>query len=485
MAEVSNQCRIKGGNVLSGTSHQTLEVALASRLFAAKLSEAFHTEEGVRSGVREALNREFIHAAFKGLPLETVLSLENAFTVFRQAYGWQKYLAAPERGVRALISQCIFLCWDPMKQAADSVKEAAIAAAEAADFSSKSQRSVTSVSDHYREALLRETILEGAKCSIEKWHKETLEQLHNLLEAECRRPAPEHFLALKSALGSSHSDPHHLTTEPESTAKSPEESWSQFYMGWMMKLNRKGQWQRRWVVLSLKQQTLWYFKDPEEAPARALYSLSGAKLIPEVPLLDSEGSQMVFRLVLPLEPIRRLSNSPMKLLASPLKAPVQTVLTLKADSVSTKDQWIDMLQKAIAGVAPSWTGSHKPLPRSSPSQDSQESIERKISTVVFDDSKMEDQESVEDFDDEELAAKQAAQEAALIEEIQSQAATKKLTDEDRRVLTLVIECCRGYVKEAHSRLADLTAKVVAAGVLDRSEAELYDELLGAVLDAQD
>lgn len=53
-------------------------------------------------------------------------------------------------------------------------------------------------------------------------------------------------------------------------------------------MRRHGRWQRRWFVVAPGEQRLYYFKGPEQAPARATIPLRGASLVTDVlPLASS------------------------------------------------------------------------------------------------------------------------------------------------------------------------------------------------------
>ena len=578
------------------TTLQTL--TSKTRIFASDLSGTFHHCAQTRSDIRSALQRELIYQQFANLPLETVLAVDHVHSVFRSTYGLKQWLVAPENGVRNLISECIKLCWHPMKDTADSIRDAVIQAADSTGHgqtssSSNKKKSITNKNkaDKYRDAIIKDAILDGAKAAIQKWHTETLSQLEAVLEAECMRPAPEHFVALKVALlqqlqspprtisnskltitGQSLALASHPITEdqPQTSPPSrPKEEWSQFYMGWLEKKNRHGVWQRRWVVLSSRQRTAWYFKNPDEVPARAMIKLDDAAII-ELPtppinsrssMVNGSGSSKnskgavrdqhrhSFQLVLSHAPVKRGSNANSKSKSRQQQQKQQqqqpTIITFAADTSAVKRQWMEMLGMAVHGLSvadgQNDDGERAPgnnndnntslssqipankftIPNLRMQQEQEENgttmasqegdgsvVKRKISTKVFPNEEEEEEEkknegalssssyysktstegekTQEEEETEEekerKAALKAAQEAALIADIEQDAAAAAATEEETIIYQLIITATRTYIKEAHARMADLTGKVVASGMLDRSENELYDDVLEAVLD---
>lgn len=556
-----------------------------TRSFAGDLSGTFHNHAQTRSDIRSALQRELIYEQFCFLPLGTFLTPEHVHSLWRSTYGLKQWLVAPENGVRNLVSECIKLCWYPIKNTADSIRDAIIQAADYAGEQSSNKKSTATKADKYRDTIIKDAILDGAKAAIQKWHNETLSQLEAMLEAECMRPTPEHFVALKMALLQQLQSPpptnssngnsklavsgqslalasHPISgDQPETSPHTrPKQEWSQFYMGWLEKKNRHGVWQRRWVVISSKQRTAWYFKNPDEVPARAMIKLDNAAIIElPTPPINISGSVVggrknskgavkdqhrhTFQLVLSHAPVKRGSNNASISNSGQQQQPA--IMTFAADTSAVKRQWIEMLGMAGQGLSAadgqnahendnnnnntSLSSQHSSnkftIPNLRIQQEQEDNgatmvsheegdlhldgpvVKRKISTKVFPQeegeeekknkeassssssseattSSTEGKETQEETGEEKerKAALKAAQEAALIADIEQDAAAVAPTDEETKVYQLIITATRKYIQEAHARMADLTGKVVASGMLDRSENELYDDVLEAVLD---
>lgn len=109
--------------------------------------------------------------------------------MFRSCYGYEPWLLAPEKGVRALISNALQLYAQPITAAAASVQAALQAAAEGAAVS-------VSGAPEY----LQQPLLDTAQDSIAGWHGAARRQLKALLAAEQACPDNEAFAELRQRL---------------------------------------------------------------------------------------------------------------------------------------------------------------------------------------------------------------------------------------------------------------------------------------------
>jgi hypothetical protein len=123
------------------------------------------------------------------------------------------------------------------------------------------------------EQFVVDMLVDIAMQSINNKRDAAVSLLKRCLTAEADFPSSESFSDLRSRMKlgvfsataqESNAPPEQLPMEaaktPELPATPEEQAWSEFFMGWLDKMSRKGVWQRRWFALSVHQQRLWYFK---------------------------------------------------------------------------------------------------------------------------------------------------------------------------------------------------------------------------------
>jgi len=454
-----------------------------------------------------------------------------------------------------------------------TLKAAKLAMKSSAKATKRGQGSMekSSLADDALQSLL----LDQAENLIEQWRDQTWEQLRRNLHAEAEFPAPERFAKLKSRLQellgkeaakqaarqneiqkkmlldtlnqlqntnvkSTFQAPTSTETVPPSApVKEEPPSWSEFFMGWLMKQNRHGIWQRRWFALSIRQQKFWYFANPEEQPARGTGDLVGAKIISleeqeeEVDGEIEDKHRKVFRIIFNASDTPITGESAVGALSIPPEAQkavealtgqktktLTTELTLRAATISSKRQWCDMLNKAIVGApeepkveAAAGGAEVQNGPAALPARVSDPFVEdeedsrqvgRKISTKVFrqgngeaevkrgskssntavavcssddDDDEEGSFNSQENAKEEESEESRLDREMALFDEIAAQA-EYTASVEEQAVLECVSLAVREYIVDALAYLTEQTSRVIADGMLPLSRAEeLHSKLL--------
>lgn len=192
-------------------------------------------------------------------------------------------------------------------------------------------------------------------------------------------------------------------------------------------------------------------------------------------------------------------------------------MTLRANSLASKKEWIDMLARAAAGN-PLRQQTVRKLSAPLAEDQGMEPVGRKISTKVFpeepnaerqqasndkvqdqDDKKrpqrrktlkshgvsMEDQDieehQVEEMDEEE----KKLEEQLLFDEIMGQANSASPTDEEAVMLECVTAAVREYMLDCQENITEQASKIIADGMLPmlRSD-ELHESLLNVLLPEQ-
>lgn len=528
--------------------------------------------------------------------------------MFKRCYGVRHWLLAPEEGTRGVLRASLQLYEAPLRQILMEMHDITLEAAKLAMKSSAKTDAAARGHGSTRKSSLaedsvRHLLLDQADNLVEQWRDQTWEQLRRNLHAEAEFPAPERFSKLKSRLqellGAEAAKQaarqnevykrmlmetlHQLQNStsmksplanslpppplgkaaaaaaPARVVKEEPPSWSEFFMGWLMKQNRHGQFQRRWFALSIRQQRIWYFANPEEQPARGAGHLVGAKIISledmqegeEVDEEDEKKQQKTFRIVFATT---RQVNQSLASLSIPLEAQktaealtgqktktLSNEMTLRAATVASKNQWCEMLNKAIVGIpeekveapaaaavgaGPATGNDRVPLPVSiNPDpfvedKDDSTHVGRKISTKIFQDEKEEnsyktarqtknnnkkasqrdsavsitssdddddkekssstDENNSEEEEDENEEAREA-REMALFDEIAAQA-EYTATAEERAVLECVSLAVREYIIDALGYLTEQASRIIADGMLPLNRAEeLHSKLLRVLI----
>jgi PH domain len=554
-----------------------------------------------KSQISQKVHPDTIRTALASVKLDDVLVVEEVHQVFKQCYGVKHWLLAPEDGTRGVLRAALQLYEAPLRQIlvemTDITLEAAkLAMKSSAKAASRAQGGMKKSS--LADDAVRHLLLDQAENLVEQWRDQTWEQLRRNLHAEAEFPAPERFAKLKSRLqellGAEAAkqaarqnevykrmllDTLHQLQNTNVNSKSPlplvhpslpptstktaavikkEEppSWSEFFMGWLLKQNRHGLWQRRWFALSLRQQRFWYFANPEEQPARASGDLVGAKIVSlleqqEDEYYDGEGEtkqQKTFKIVfrggdIPItgqNQVRALSIPPeaqkaAEALTGQKTKTLTTELILRATTVSSKNQWCEMLNRAIIGIpeepkameaAPAAAAvqnisvEHAPIVGPDPfveDKDDSTRVGRKISTKVFQNAKEEkknnkknnkntskktsavsvssseaddekdsptfSENNTEEEDEEEEESDEAREERemALFEEIAAQA-EYTATAEEQAVLECVSLAVREYIVDALGYLTEQASRIIADGMLPLTRAEeLHSKLLRVLI----
>lgn len=541
-----------------------------------------------------------IRAALATVDLDAVLAKQNAYIIFKRSYGWRSWLLAPEEGVRGLLRACLQLYEPPLRHLLAEVRDLTL---EAAKLSSKRSSKAARGQERSTAAAtetIQQLLLDQADSLVRGWYDQTWEQLSRNLHAEAEFPAPERFSKLKSRLqqllavaaasttarrneeykrmlqetlhtlenrGLKQQVQAPVMVQPETAIEEVEEppSWSEFYMGWLEKKNRHGMWQKRWFALSLRQRRVWYFGSPEEQPARGTADLAGAKIVDleESKNSTTEDGHTTFRILLPGfsnnaidgENGQARGHSAMPKEAQQAAAALTGLrtkniamsLTLRAPTASSKQQWCDMLGKAIIGIpeAPQQAESQLPAPVRLPAalavppfqdelQDSP--VGRKISTQVFRDEESErlgraelaeaamqrsrprpgdggsssnedassstcstpkrrpnehkeskssksDDNSAEEEDEEEDPEVRAQREKLLFDEIAAES-ERVPSAEEWAVLECVAVAVREYCVHAMEYLTEQASKIIADGMLPGGRTtELHAALLRVLIPA--
>lgn len=559
-----------------------------------------------KSQISQKVHPDTIRGALSSVNLDAVLGIEEVHQVFKQCYGIKHWMVAPEEGTRGVLRASLQLYEAPLRQI---LMEMHAITLEAAKLSMKSSAKTASraqggVKYSLADDAVRQLLFNQAENLVEQWRDQTWEQLRRNLHAEAEFPAPERFAKLKSRLqellgaeaakqaarqnevykrmlmdtlnqlqstATLKSHPLHLTNSlpptpigkaaaraaPARSIVKEEEppSWSEFFMGWLMKENRHGLFQRRWFALSIRQQKLWYFANPEEQPARGTGHLIGAKIISLIDAAEEEEEfdedrenkkQKTFRIVfssiadqnqvaIPLE-----AQKAAEALTGQKTKTLTTEMTLRAASVASKNQWCEMLNKAIIGVpeAPKVeqasaavaagngglglsvgqvSSSIQPDPFVEDRNDSTH-VGRKISTKIFHEKEEESNKTVKKNKDnkkkatrearsvsntsseeeeksspteehvssdeekeEENEEARAEREMALFDEIAAQA-EYTATPEEKAVLECVSLAVKEYIVDALGYLTEQASRIIADGMLPVTRAEeLHSKLLRVLI----
>lgn len=120
----------------------------------------------------------------------SVLSAQPAEAIFFQAYGYEPWLLAPEKGVRALIRSALELFRPAVVATVDGVFDALkVAAVQAAE------RALAGAPDWQHQQLM-----EAALASVGAWRCAALHQVASLLDAESAAPDGAAFAAVRERL---------------------------------------------------------------------------------------------------------------------------------------------------------------------------------------------------------------------------------------------------------------------------------------------
>ncbi len=544
----------------------------------------------LKSKISQKVHPDTIRTTLASINLDDVLGYEEVHQVFKQCYGVRHWLLAPEDGVRGVLRASLQLYEAPLRQilnemTAITLEAAKLAMKNSTKAASRAQGSLGKSS--LTEDAVQSLLLDQACNLVEQWRDQTWEQLRRNLHAEAEFPAPARFKKLKSRLQEllsaeaakqaarqneiykrmlldtlkqlEHNNiqsplpvvpPSSTKTAPPVAPAAKEEppSWSEFFMGWLMKQNRHGLWQRRWFALSIRQQRFWYFSNPEEQPARGTGDLVGAKIISlEEELVEEAGEaenkqQKTFRITFHASDAPITAQNPVRAGPIPLEArkavealtgqktkTLSMELTLRAATVSSKNQWCDMLNKAIVGVPEELkveTAAGNTRPAALPAvqvpdpfaddQNDSTHVGRKISTKVFHEEKQEKKKTVqkskpssrkatsvsisstssdedennsatseeintEEEEEEESEESRLERELALFDEIAAQA-EYTATPEEQAVLQCVSRAVREYILDALGYLTEQASKIIADGMLPLSRAEeLHSKLLRVLI----
>ncbi|KAG7667832.1 hypothetical protein KSW81_005750 [Nannochloris sp. 'desiccata'] len=540
-----------------------------------------------KSQISQKVHPDTIRTALSSINLDESLGHEEVHQVFKRCYGVKHWLLAPEDGVRGVLRASLQLYEAPLRHILMEMTEITL---EAANLAMKSNaKAATRGQGSMKKSSLaddavRQLLLDQAENLVEQWRDQTWEQLRRNLHAEAEFPAPERFAKLKSRLqellgaeaakqAARQNETYkrmlldtlqqlqnttiksHLpllppsstkTAPPTAPVKEEPPSWSEFFMGWLMKQNRHGIWQRRWFALSIRQQRFWYFASPEEQPARGIGDLAGAKLVSleeqedEVDGEIENKQQKTFRIIFHASDTPITGENPVRTLPIPPEAQkavealtgqktktLTMELTLRAATVSSKNQWCDMLSRAVVGVpeepkveAAAGGAAVNNGPAALPAgqvpdpfvedKDDSRHVGRKISTKVFrqgngekkteeessnknintavsvcssdnEDEKSSLNSQENDIEEEEDEESRLEREMALFDEIAAQA-EYTATAEEQAVLECVSLAVREYIVDALGYLTEQASRIIADGMLPLSRAEeLHSKLLTVLI----
>lgn len=503
--------------------------------------------------ISETVSPHTIKSSLDAVNLDTVLGPSSAPVYFQQVYGYREWLLAPEDGVRGLLRESLLLYKEPLKEKLEGVYEAIIAAVRAAGDKMKEEEREKRNADRKKgivraaEDNLDELMIDTAIQTISSWRDATAVQLMTNLHAEAEFPSRDSFerlrrrldelmhasqmkkkqaiveeykrllaLSLRELYGNNSNAPESkdLSIVTPITNKAP--AWSEFYMGWLQKRSRRGIWQRRWVVLSVRLQRAWWYGHPEEEFARGTIDIKGGRVIDVHEGLQDGGAFEI----LVAEAAGPFSSGA-EFLGPRTKKNVVS-LTLKAPSIGGKKQWMEMVDKGIQGLTAAELEAieaAEKLERAkldsasfSPGageNDHENKVERKISTKVFPDEKKPidkkntavgastDSEASsssaassttsEETDEEleESEEQRIAREQALFDEIAQQAQQVSPSQDDLAVLECVIKAVKEYLTESVLiHLTEQASKVIADGMLPMGrETVLHGDLLKGMLTA--
>jgi hypothetical protein len=531
-----------------------LQVARASELFIRAFKLACDTD--LKPRIADAVHQDVIRSAMAAVDVDVVLGERSAYAAFKRAYGYRSWCVAPEEGVRGLLRQTLELFAAPLQRSLDEAHAATVAAAE----EGMARARVSSGGGAAADEVLRAQLLGAARDVLAGWRAQTWDQLARNLHAEAEFPAPERFAALKARLealcrrdeaaraarqvaalqlalqasrsaaalagddagGERAASPRaQLPGGVKAPLQAP--GWQEFYMGWLDKRSRGGRWQRRWFALSVRQQRMWYFRHPEEQPARAVASLAGAEVT-----ADPEEGGLSFHVVLHASLAelagggggagRRGSgaHAPPAFTGTRTKTNMMA-LTLRAATAASKAQWVGMVRQATRTLPTEGPVTVK-MESGSHVEGADSPVQRKISTQVFADAagvgggaaaaraapgrasraapEAEDvaraskshgtsaaaqlEEEEEEVDEGVAVARREAAEAALFAEVAAQAGAGP-SEAELALLECVTLAVREYAREAAARLAEQASKVVADGMLPLARCDALHEALLRVL----
>lgn len=505
----------------------TLKVARAVDAYIDAFTEACNSTH--KATLSASVNQDSIRQALRAVNVDDVLNKQTAYRIFCETYGIRQWFVAPEDGVRGLLRGALLLYASPLKTALHCAHQATVeAATHAADVANLSEADS-----------MKQLLLDQALSLLDDWEQTTWEQLNRNIHAEAEFPAPDRFARLKSTLTSLMAEsaaknaakqlekyklmltaglattaikgeevksplmtPSRSANEERVPKPEPVHQWSEFYMGWLEKCNRRGMWQRRWFALSLRQQKIWWFGHPEEQPARGVVSLVGATVICDI--AGQYSGQPVFRILTARSRRNEMSQGDeISFVGTRTKKDVAS-LTLRASSQGGKQQWCDMISSGISGLV------RKTPPRyeleayppdtvgrkgSISERTEEKGVPRKISTQVFSEStqsttasqgdatleshalefceeKGNDEKKEDDEGDRKL------REQLLYEEIVNASSQSLPSPEEWEILECVVRAVREYLGEVQIRLTEQSAKLIADGMLPLGRIEdLHSALL--------
>ena len=500
----------------------------------------------LKSKISETIHHQRIRKILQDIDMSKNLTVDAAHCTFKRCYGWRTWIHAPEEGVRGLIRETITLYYAPLKGVLEEfesiTKEACVMAIE-------ESKTLQSPKNEALKNLIEEQALE----TISDWKNATWEQLSRNLHAELEFPAPERFRKLKASIDrlleqesmkqaermAAHYQhmlevslnnlklqqadiramkrdvvtSHAILDKKNVPMEEPE--WTEFYMGWLDKQNRFGRWQRRWFAISAEQKRMWYFGNPEEQPARGAASLEGCTIVPE----SESGNPLEFHIFFSFDPTSTPASSQVgyRMLNGTKTKSGLSSMTLKANSLASKKEWVDMLARAAAGN-PLRKQTVRKVSAPLDEDDNMEPVGRKISTKVFpeepssqkqqagndkvqdeDDKKrpqrrktlkshgvpMEDQDLEEEQSEEMDEEEKKMEELLLFDEIMCQANSASPTDEEAIMLECVTAAVREYMLDCQENITEQASKIIADGMLPmlRSD-ELHESLLNVLLPEQ-
>lgn len=480
----------------------------------------------LKSEIATAIHHQRIHRDLQQVDMESHLHVDSVHRIFKRCYGWRTWIHAPEEGVRGMIRELITLYYDPLKRVLDDVHGITRKAAELAMEECELLKAP-------RNEGLKQLMEEQAYESIDEWKDKTWDQLSRNLHAEVEFPDPQRFQSLRRAIDTlleeesrkqterlinhyqnmiqismkslklQHADivamkreslsSHTINLEARSVAAEPL-ACAQFYMGWLEKKNRFGRWQRRWVVLSAEKKRLWYFAHPEEQPARGAASLVGCSVFPD--LHEDGANELTFRVSFAEDTTTRPTTNDKAFFYGGKTKSDMSCLTLRAPTMSSKSEWLDMIGKAIVGESI----------KDSPLMASESNAERKISTQIFEEDEpgMEEKHEEEETkqkrtkkpvrtktlkshgvtieDEEEDDTQRLEAEKALFNEIAQQTETAAPSDEETIMLACVTKAVQEYMVGCQSSICEQASKIIADGMLPMLHRdELHTYLLNVLI----
>ena len=557
--------------LMASVSKYTLKVAKASGAFVSSFSDACAHQ--FRGELSETIHPNTIRAICNSVDPEQVLNVDSATKVFRCTYALHKWIAAPEAGLRALIRECLHLYEPSLRDTCESASKIISTAAKAAfEKSAKDidlylrelmlEKSLY-VIDMWKEDTLKlvlgnlhaeaefpsperfsklrrrlqELLQEETKQALLRKIEELKRQIHEATiqlqeidkEQRLLSQSSETQRSLMKGLPVSHA----IMSQRQATTQSSE-VYSQYFMGWIDKRSRKGTWQRRWVAISSVQQRIWYFGAPQEQPARGAGSLQGALLYIDgnTPITDytpdmNHGNETgIFRVVFAAsdEPIMGGAEDAdddnigaLNFMSRPPYINLQgrrtkrlKSLIFRAATLSSKEQWIRMILRGIAGEQPNETNRIQPLTALDDGKSSP--VERKISTRVFSSGEegtsrdeyqkegdlantrqgpkqVDDANETEsiggitdpDEEKEELSEEERNQvEQSLFDEISQQASSISLSNEELKVLECCIQAAREYITDSLGSITEQAGRVIQDGLLPVGSRE--EDMRGSLLE---